>query len=68
MTIIKTIKIEITQLDNTKKVYEVRYAREFVMNIEGFDAIYLAASRLSDGAIGYIPTNTIRGWRILTDD
>ena len=61
------IKVEITNLDNTKSIYEVRMAMEIVANLEGSFENYLVMSRLKDGGLGYIPLNTIKEWRILDE-
>lgn len=59
------IKVEMTHLDNTKSIYEVRMAMEIVANLEGSFENYLVMSRLKDGGLGYIPLNIIKEWRIL---
>lgn len=61
----ETIKVEITNLDSTKSIYEVRMAMEIVANLEGSFENYLVMSRLKDGGLGYIPLNIIKEWRIL---
>ena len=63
----ETIKVEITNLDNTKSIYEVRMAMEIVANLEGSFEKYLVMSRLKDGGLGYIPLNSIKEWKILDE-